>query len=299
MKMEDLNKNQVVLLTLLVSFVTSIATGIVTVTLMDQAPPGFTQTINKVVEKTIQTILPGENQVTTVVKETIVKEGDLVANAVEKSLKNLVQIKAVDGEGAEISLSMGVIVSGDGYVVTDKSNIDGNRNNLVIQYGKVSFAADIIEDDKNEFAILKIGKAVSAGGGAASTTNASAVSFIPVSSTDSNNIRLGQLVIALGGETGDTVVTGIVSRLEMTSADSGSAETGAKKEILKYIVTDMGLTKKSAGGPLFDTAGNVVGVNVVTGQGGIVMTVPINTINAAILALAKNAQNSGSKPAGN
>ena len=48
--MESLTKTQIVLLVLLVSFVTSLATGIVTVTLVNQAPQPVTHTINKVVE---------------------------------------------------------------------------------------------------------------------------------------------------------------------------------------------------------------------------------------------------------
>ncbi len=56
MAVEDLNKNQIILLTLLVSFVTSIATGIVTVTLIDQAPAPVAQTINQIVERTIERV---------------------------------------------------------------------------------------------------------------------------------------------------------------------------------------------------------------------------------------------------
>ncbi|MDB5189610.1 MAG: hypothetical protein JWL82_567 [Parcubacteria group bacterium] len=56
MNLEDLNKTQLLLLTVLVNFVTSIAVGVLTVSLLDQAPPTITQTVNRIVDHTVETI---------------------------------------------------------------------------------------------------------------------------------------------------------------------------------------------------------------------------------------------------
>ncbi|KKS11774.1 MAG: hypothetical protein UU66_C0009G0017, partial [Parcubacteria group bacterium GW2011_GWB1_41_5] len=80
MDIKDLNKSQLILLAVLLSFVTSIATGITTVTLMQQAPVSFTAPINRVVQQTIEKIQQVEGK--TITQTVIVKEEDLVVDAI-------------------------------------------------------------------------------------------------------------------------------------------------------------------------------------------------------------------------
>ncbi len=86
MNIEDLSKTQLLLLTILVNFVTAIATAVMTVSLLDQAPPNVTQTVNRIVERTVETaaqtplqVIPG----VTPPKETVViHDEDLLAASI-------------------------------------------------------------------------------------------------------------------------------------------------------------------------------------------------------------------------
>lgn len=59
MNIEDLSKTQLLWLMIMVNFITSIATGVLTVSLLDQAPLTVPQTVNQIVERTIQTVATG------------------------------------------------------------------------------------------------------------------------------------------------------------------------------------------------------------------------------------------------
>lgn len=62
MDIKDLNKSQLILLAVLLSFITSIATGITTVTLMQQAPASFTVPVTRIVRETVEKIVPAESE---------------------------------------------------------------------------------------------------------------------------------------------------------------------------------------------------------------------------------------------
>ncbi len=205
MDIERLTKSQIVLLTLLVSFVTSIATGIVSVTLMQKAPPSVTQTINRVVEHTVERVVPTETQVATVVtqeKTVTVKESDLIASAVARVRPSLVRIVSVTGDG-EVGpfLTRGIAVS-DYYVVSDASGIKKNGSYAIIS-GETTTALTLVavSDESNLalFSVLSDKKLTPAAIG-----------------TDA--LGLGASVIAFTGTTALKVVDGIVS----VADDSGN-----------------------------------------------------------------------------
>src|ERR1700754_2442019 len=100
MDLEHLTKHQIVLLTLLVSFVTSIATGIVTVSLVNQAPSGVTRTINQIVEHTVEKVVPSTQGAsaglgithTVPEKTVVVKDDDLAAQSIAAMQQSLVRV---------------------------------------------------------------------------------------------------------------------------------------------------------------------------------------------------------------
>ncbi|GMQ95238.1 MAG: hypothetical protein BMS9Abin13_351 [Patescibacteria group bacterium] len=290
--MEHLNKTQIVLLTLLVSFVTSIATGIVTVTLMDQAPPGVTQTINRVVEKTIQVVVPGEGQKTTIITKTIItKEEDLIVSAIEQNTKSIVRlVRAVSG-GKEESLGMGVVISDDGLVVTDKAKMAGADGNLFALYGSRLIPIEIVYKDSEDFVIVKMDLAYSAtekpsnesdGESGEISKEEEKLTLASAALADSDSIKLGQTIIVLGGENGATVFIGIVSRLDTETVAEGEGD--ATEERLAHIRTTVPIDKASVGGPLINTDGDVMGINIFLSDGTFV-AVPINEVKRALESL--------------
>src|ERR1035437_2208584 len=94
--MEHLTKQQIVLLTLLVSFMTSIATGIVTVSLINQAPPNTTNTIERVIQKTVAAALPSSN-LATIGQSGSLNSGSLTT-AIDTIGKSVVKIREYGGD---------------------------------------------------------------------------------------------------------------------------------------------------------------------------------------------------------
>ncbi len=95
MNLEDLTKTQLLLLTVLVNFVTSIAVGVLTVSLLDQAPPTITQTVNQIVERTVDAVAsttPIERIIQTPPRTVVIHDEDLLTAALAANVSRSVSI---------------------------------------------------------------------------------------------------------------------------------------------------------------------------------------------------------------
>jgi S1-C subfamily serine protease len=159
-------------------------------------------------------------------------------------------------------LGTGVIVSPDGFILTNNHVISGAERIVVtLENGKQYPAKSLGGDPRVDLAVIKI----------------DASNLKPAVTSDSDKLVVGQLVIAIGNPLGfeRTVTSGIISALKRTLG-----EPGGQTELENLIQTDASINPGNSGGPLVDSSGHVVGINtaIIGGApgGGIGFAVPIN-----------------------
>jgi S1-C subfamily serine protease len=260
--MEGLTKQQLILLALLVSFVTSIATGIVTVSLMDQAPKSVTQTINRIVERTVEKVVPAENSASTIIsKETVVvKSDDLVISSIEKNSKSLLRIlkiKEMSGVRKEKFGGIGFPVGKKGLIASDISVLSKEMDDfgsvipetyeVTLPSGKRAQIFPVGVDESSSVVFFEVrnedGKAVLEG--------------LPPSIKfgDSDSLKLGQSIVVLGGRDNDAVSTGIIASL--VSNDASVTKIQGKWRAIK---TDIKFADVAFGSPVINLSGEIVGI---------------------------------------
>jgi len=266
--MEDLTKQQVVLLALFVSFVTSLATGIVTVSLMDQAPQGIIRTINQVVERTInQVATPQEAAVGAAANALSVSVTDQVADTVNTVSQSVVKIK--DRSSSHI-LGLGLIVSRDGIVLTDKATIAQFPDYVaVLADGKALPMSVVQSQDGGDIVFLKMFPQPASPGAAIDPADAV---FTPVAFADS--FKLGQVALAVSGTSTAMLGQGVIDEI-VHSSDASSAPVS--------IGTSIPLSKTFLGSPLFDVTGKVVGMRTQSfSKGDTAAFYPLKELKAVI-----------------
>ena len=239
--MEDLTKQQIVLLTLLVSFVTSIATGIVAVSLMDQAPKGVTQTINQIVERTIEKVVTEPSASQPAAAAGSQKGSPTAEDAVAAVSQSVVRIK-VKGQSGDIITGMGFVLSKEGVIVTDKINADVpmNPNDLVAVFA-----------DGKEFPVQFLQSQILGDVIFLAALAPRDYAFVPVtSSTSAASLKLGETVYALGGKDSNTLDQGLITKLAAKRSDG----------VVENIETSLSSKNILAGSPLFTIAGEVIGI---------------------------------------
>lgn len=151
MDIKDLDKKQLILLTLLITFIVSIATGIITVSLMNQMPKSVPYTVNNVIQRTIE-------KVTTVTEPSKEEENSTTNEQPQNpiALSGDVLIKIYKNEVSENNiLGEGVLISDEGLILVD-GNILNRDDKYLVVLGEIEFDANLIKKYDNGFAILNI-----------------------------------------------------------------------------------------------------------------------------------------------
>ena len=232
-----------------------------------------------------QTTESGSSKTTSVSNE---KDGSglTVAEAAAKAAPSTVEIQTeitqqsygmFGGTYTTNAAGSGVIISKDGYIVTNNHVIDGAQKITVKTSDGTEYDAKLVGTDaKSDIAVLKV----------------DANDLTPATLGDSSKISVGDTAIAIGnplGTLGGTVTDGIIS--------ATSRELVVNNESMKLIQTNATINSGNSGGGLFDGNGNLIGIVQSKDSGtsssgatieGIGFAIPVNDAMEVAEQLIKN-----------
>ncbi|PWT75010.1 MAG: protease Do [Proteobacteria bacterium] len=170
------------------------------------------------------------------------------------------------------SLGSGVIITSDGYILTNSHVVDAADDITVRLTDKREYKAKVIGSDRRtDIAVLKI--------------EASGLPLVSIG--DPNKLRVGEWVVAIGSPFGfeNSVTAGIVS---------AKGRSLPQENFVPFIQTDVAINPGNSGGPLFNMKGEVVGINSMIfsrtgGFMGLSFAIPIDVA----IDVAKQLQTSG------
>lgn len=209
-----------------------------------------------------------------------------IVNAVEKVSKSVVNIASVRIMQDQLfrvfpvqGVGSGIIIDNRGHILTNNHVIDGtDRLRVTLDNSKQVNAKVVGTDEETDLAVVRAKPL--------EIYNNDEVKFQPANLGNSEELKVGQIVMALGnpfGLTGGpTVTAGIISSLNRNV----QFENG----ILELVQTDAAINPGNSGGPLINTKGEVVAINTAKipyGQ-GIGFAVPINTVKSILTDLVEN-----------
>jgi S1-C subfamily serine protease len=174
-----------------------------------------------------------------------------------RNAAGIVYVRAVGGHNRTVSTGSGFLVDRSGDILTSSSVVAGGAAITIEFADDVVRRATVVDADAG-VAVLR-------------ADMSGVPTVVPLSCGDSASVRVGDPVLALGDPVGydRTLTSGIVSALQQQVTDSSGST------IANVIQTDAPVSPASAGGPLVDALGRVIGV---TGFGGAIsFAVPIDT----------------------
>lgn len=188
----------------------------------------------------------------------------------------VVNIEVGSGQGS------GFVFDNNGHIVTNNHVVaDGGQIVVNFDDGRQLAATVVGTDPSSDLAVIQV--------------DANEIADItPVSLADSDALKVGQIVIAIGSPFGleSSMTTGIISALDRLFPGATSPD-GTTYQIPDIIQTDAAINPGNSGGPLLNLRGEVIGVNTaiespVRGSSGIGYAVPSNIISNIVPQIIAN-----------
>lgn len=213
-----------------------------------------------------QSVQNDGNLTTTTTEDTISRVVEQVSPSVVSIVTN-VNTRTIFGLAEQQAAGTGVILSKDGYILTNNHVIDSATAVQVITSDGTTYSNVKVvgSDPLNDIAYLKV---------------SGVTDLTPAEIGDSSTVRVGQQVIAIGNALGqyqNTVSSGIISGKgrPVTAASDGGSDTESLTDLLQ---TDAAINPGNSGGPLLNTSGQVIGINtaIASDAQGIGFAIPVN-----------------------
>ena len=211
-------------------------------------------------------------------EETNIRVYGQVSPGVVNITKTVVENDFFYGPVASESAGSGCVLDKDGNILTNYHVVESADSLVVSLPDKTKYRAKVIGFDKqNDLAIIQ-------------PTGVPKERLHPISLGDSNALKVGQKVLAIGNPLGlqNTLTTGIVSSLgRRIKTEDGTL-------VDNVIQTDAAINPGNSGGPLLNTAGEMIGINTsiftIRGGGniGIGFAIPANTVRRVATELVQN-----------
>lgn len=202
-----------------------------------------------------------------------------LAEKVSPSVVSIITSGATFAGGMYEAAGTGMIVSANGYILTNKHVVEGARSaTVILSNGTTYKGVEVVgTDPMNDVAFLKIPKVSN---------------LTPIELGDSKTVRVGQNVIAIGNALGqyDTSVTsGIISGIGRP-VQAGDESGSSVENLSDLLQTDAAINSGNSGGPLINIKGQVIGMNtaVAADAQNIGFAIPIGAVKGMLAGLIKN-----------
>ena len=210
-----------------------------------------------------------------------------IVSIAELATKTIVQVQvgniSDEGEFLTTGGGSGVVISGDGLIMTNHHVIDNSTEVRVVFEDGRMYEGEIIGSDRlTDIGLLKI----------------TASNLIPISLGNSEELSVGDLAVAIGHPltlgAAPTVTTGVVSALERR-LDVGGESMNSGVTLFGLIQTDAPITRGSSGGALLNNNGELIGITTAiatadVGAEGLGFAVPVNLALGIVDDLLKDGQ---------